>query len=95
MDYVMIDDVVVQMLKIARSVEVNELEIISYYSSKPADEHQREKVDLFQQEIAENGRLDELLGGVDSGEFEEDEPEVEDPIEDMPDVWIDELIEEE
>ena len=95
MDYVMIDDVVVQMLKIARSVEVNELEIISYYSSKPADEHQREKVDLFQQEIAENGRLDELIGGVDSGEFEEDEPEVEDPIEDMPDVWIDELIEEE
>ena len=93
-DYVMIDDVVVQMLKIARSVEVNEFEIINYYSSKPTDEHEREKVDLFQQEIAESGRLDELLGGVDTGHFEEDEPEVDDPVEDMPDVWIDEFIEE-
>ena len=94
MDYVMIDDVVAQMLKIARSVEVNELEIISYYSSKPADEHQREKVDLFQQEIAESGRLDELLGGVDIGQFEEDEPEIDDPVEDMPEIWMDEFIEE-
>ncbi len=93
-DYVMIDDVVVSMLKIARSVEVNESEIISYYSSKPTDEHQREKIDLFQQEIAENGRLDELLGGVDTGQFEEDEPEVDDPLEDMPDIWMDEFIEE-
>ena len=39
-DYVMIDDIVIHMLKIARSVEVNELEIILYYSSKPADVHE-------------------------------------------------------
>lgn len=93
-DYVMIDDIVIHMLKIARSVEVNELEVIIYYSSKPADEHQREQVDLFQQEIAESGRLDELLGGVDAGHFEEDEPVVDDPVEDMPDIWMDEFIEE-
>ena len=63
-------------------------------SSKPADEHEREQVDLFQQEIAESGRLDELLGGVDAGQFEEDEPAVDDPVEDMPDIWMDEFIEE-
>jgi hypothetical protein len=49
---------------------------------------------LFQQEIAESGRLDELLGGVDAGHFEEDEPVVDDPVEDMPDIWMDEFIEE-
>lgn len=92
MDYVMIDDVVLQMLKISRTVEVNETEVISYYSSKPADEHQREKVELFKEEFSANGRLDELIGITDTGEFTDEEVEIDDPIEDMPDVWIDELV---
>jgi len=94
-DYVLIDEIVVQMMKISQTVEVNETAVITYYSSKPSDEHEREKVELFQEQIAENGRLDELIGIEDSGSFEEDEPEIEDPIEDMPDNWIDELVPEE
>lgn len=95
LDYVMIDDVVLQMLKISRTVEVNEAEIISYYSSKPADEHQREKVDLFKEEFAENGRLDELIGITESGEFTDEEPEIDEPVEELPEVWTDELVPEE
>lgn len=94
-DYVLVDEIVNQMMKISQTVEVDELAVITYYSSKPADEHEREKVDLFQEQISESGRLDELLGTEDSGSFEEDEPELENPIEDMPDVWIDELVPEE
>ncbi len=94
-DFALIDEIVTQMMKISQSVEVDELAVITYYSSKPADEHEREKVDLFQEQIAENGRLDELLGTDNSGSFEEDEMEFENPMEDMPDIWIDELLPEE
>ena len=90
-----LDDVVSHMMKIAKTVEVNESEVISAYSIKPADEVEREKIDLFKEQISENGRLDELIGVNDSGAYEEDEPEINDPIEDMPDVWIDELVLEE
>ncbi len=95
MKYVRIDDVISQMMKISQSVEVDETAVITAYSSKPADEHEREKVDLFQEQIAENGRLDELIGVNDSGSYEEDEPDISDPIEDMPENWIDELVPEE
>ena len=95
LNYVMIEDAVIQMLKISRTVEINETEVISYYSSKPADEHEREQVNLFTEQISENGRLDELIGVTSSDEFTEEEVEIEDPIQDMPDVWIDEMVTEE
>lgn len=67
-DYVIIDDIVEQLFVIAKTVEIDQQEVIAYFSSKPSELHEREKQVIVDQIISEEGRLDELLNGG-SGEF--------------------------
>lgn len=50
-----------EMLKISKTIEVSEDEIISHYSSKETIEYKKEALQLFEVIVPENGRVDEML----------------------------------
>ncbi|SJZ86926.1 hypothetical protein [Anaerorhabdus furcosa] len=50
-----------EMLKIARTIRVNQEEIISAYSSKEAIQYKKEALNLFEVAVPENGRVDEMI----------------------------------
>ncbi len=62
-EYTNIAPMALEMMKIAKTVEVEKETIITLYSSKPTTEYVREQVDLFEETIADNGRIEELLEG--------------------------------
>ncbi len=61
-EYTSIDDLVLEMMKIAKTVSIEEEEIVAVYSSKTVIEAQKEQVELFDIIIPEAGRIEELLG---------------------------------
>lgn len=63
-----IASVVGDMLRIAKTVKVNQSKIITAYSSKEAVQYKKEALNLFEVAVPENGRVDEMIadktGGV-------------------------------
>ena len=70
-----------EMLEIAKSVKVNEEELIADYSNKETIDYVKETIDLFEQKIPESGTLEEMMGLNENGEEDidksgrEEEPE--------------------
>ncbi len=50
-----------EMLKIAKTVEINQDEIVSAYFSQEVIEYEREKIQLYEVMIPENGRIEEMM----------------------------------
>lgn len=50
-----------EMLKISKTIRVDEDAVISHYSSKETVEYQKEALQLFEVVVPENGRVDEML----------------------------------
>lgn len=61
-EYAEIEDLVLMMMKIGKTVEVNAEQVVAAYSSKQTTEYVKEKLDLFEVVIPDSGRIEELLG---------------------------------
>lgn len=55
------DDVAERMIEIARSVSVNETELVADYSNRISEISKSEKVEMFESTAPENGRIEELF----------------------------------
>lgn len=53
--------IVSDMLKIAKTVQINQEEIVAAYSSKEAVQYKKEALNLFEVAVPENGRVDEMI----------------------------------
>jgi len=81
-DYAEIEPVVMSMMKIGKTVDVDLEKVIATYSSKHSTEYVKEKLDLFETVIPDSGRIEELMG-ISPEEFnnEDGSSEHEAPIE--------------
>ena len=62
-------DIAREMLNIAKSVQVDRQLVINDFSNKETIDHVKETIKLFEQRIAVNGSLEEMMG-IDSGDDE-------------------------
>ncbi|MEG2751206.1 MAG: hypothetical protein RR916_05330 [Anaerorhabdus sp.] len=53
--------IVSDMLKIAKTVQINKEEIVAAYSSKEAVQYKKQALNLFEVAVPENGRVDEMI----------------------------------
>ncbi len=84
-EYAEIEELVLMMMKIGKTVDVDAEKVIAAYSSKPSTEYVKEKLDLFETVIPDSGRIEELMG-MNPQETEEEmmeDPEM-DQEEDLP-----------
>lgn len=61
-EYATIESLVLEMMKIGKTVDVNSEKVIATYSSKQSTEYVKEKLDLFEMNIPDSGRIEELMG---------------------------------
>ena len=61
-EYANIEDLVIMMFKIGKTVDIKADKIIMNYSSKPSMEYVKEKLELFEIIIPDSGRIEELMG---------------------------------
>lgn len=77
--YGAIKPIAVEMMRVARATKVHKSLVIANYSLKESVKFIKEPLDLFQQEIPENGRLDEMNNhfnsDIDWGNTESTDPE--------------------
>lgn len=60
--YADIEPLVLSMMKIGKTVDVDTEKVISTYSSKQSNDYVKEKLDLFEKIIPDSGRIEELMG---------------------------------
>lgn len=60
--YADIEPLVLSMMKIGKTVDVDTEKVISTYSSKQSSDYVKEKLDLFEKIIPDSGRIEELMG---------------------------------
>lgn len=68
-------DLAGEMLRIARSVEINQDEIIDHYSNKESISFTGRKIQLFDSIAPESGRVEELFGENDTAGESENQPD--------------------
>ncbi len=68
-------DLAGEMLRIARSVEINQDEIIDHYSNKESISFTGRKIQLFDSIAPESGRVEELFGGNDTAGQSKKQPD--------------------
>lgn len=74
-EYAGIINLVTEMMKIGKTVDVSSEKVIATYSSKQSTEYVKEKLDLFEVVIPESGRIEELMGLTPEEEIPEGEQE--------------------